>query len=292
VYNECLWLVLEPNKTRILTEEDMNVLKRTLTAFVLLPLVFLLIQFSSNIFFFVVIQMVVLLAINEFYNLQHKKRVYPKKWLGFLLSVLVGMTFLFKEFSLGLALVIGLLVFALGYIVSIKSLEELMAFPQELSLSFFGAFYLSFTLNHIVVLRQEYGPFYIYFLLAIIFTGDTFAFFAGKQWGKHHMVPLASPNKTWEGSAAGLVFGMLMGVCAGWVLFGENFLIWKVLLVAFLVQVMIQLADPFESMFKRAAGVKDSSHLLPGHGGFLDRTDSMVLAFPAFYYLLRFLGIN
>ncbi|MBD3413852.1 MAG: phosphatidate cytidylyltransferase [Candidatus Aminicenantes bacterium] len=270
----------------------MNIWKRTLTAFVLLPLVFLLIQFSSPLFFFVVIQVVVLLALNEFYNLSIKKRIYPKKGLGFLFSLIIGLTFLFKEFSLGLALMIGLLMFAVGYLLSTKSLEELMAFPTEISLSFFGALYLSFTLNHINLIRQEYGPFYLYFLFAIIFTGDTLAFLVGKKWGKHQIASLASPNKTWEGSAAGFVSGMIIAVIAAWVLFGTDFVIGKVLLMAIFIQVMIQLSDPLESMFKRAAGVKDSSHLLPGHGGFLDRTDSMVLAFPVFFYLMQFLGIS
>jgi len=270
----------------------MSVLKRTLTALVLLPLVFLLVQFSSKIFFFVVIQIIVLLSLNEFYNLSQKKRVYPQKALGIIFSLLIAMTFLLREFTLSLALLAGLILLTIGYLLSIKTLEELMAFPAEMSLTFFGAFYLSFTLNHVNLIREEYGPFYIYFLLAIIFTGDTFAFFIGKKWGKHKMASLASPKKTWEGSAAGLIFGTIMGLVAAWVLFGSDFLLWKIIIISILIQVIIQLSDPLESMFKRAAGVKDSSNILPGHGGMLDRTDSLVLAIPFFYYILKYLGMN
>jgi phosphatidate cytidylyltransferase len=270
----------------------MNLLKRTLTALVLLPFVFLLVQFSSKIFFFIVIQIIVILALNEFYNLSQKKRVYPNKVLGIIFSLLIGMTFLLSDFNLGLALLIGLLIVTVGYLVSVNTLEELMAFPAELSLTFFGAFYLSFTLNHVNLLREDYGPFYVYFLLTVIIGGDTFAFFIGEKWGKHKMVYLASPNKTWEGSIGGLVLGTIMGPLVAWVLFGREFLLWKIIIISVLIQVIIQLSDPLESMFKRAAGVKDSSNILPGHGGVLDRTDSLVLAIPFFYYILKYLGIN
>jgi phosphatidate cytidylyltransferase len=257
-----------------------------------IPLLFLLIQYSSKVFFFIVIQIIVLLSLYEFYNLSRKKRIYPKRALGMILALLIGGTFLLDEFSLGLALLAGLFILTVVYLISIKRLEELMAFPAEAALTFFGAFYLSFTMNHIVLLRQDFGPFSIYFLLTIVFAGDTGAFLIGKKWGKHKMVSLASPHKTWEGSVAGIVFGIVFGVAAGFVLFGKDFLIWKVVLVAFMIQVVVQLSDPLESLFKRAAGVKDSSHILPGHGGMLDRTDSLVLAIPFFYYVLKYLGMS
>jgi len=270
----------------------MNVWKRTLTALVLLPLVFLLVQFSSEILFFVVIQVIMILSLIEFYNLFQKKRVYPNKVLGIFFALLIGGAFLFEEFTLGMAVFIGLLVFTGGYLVSTRSIEELMAFPTELSLTFFGALYLGFTLNHITLLRQEYGAFYIYFLLTVVFTGDTGAFFIGKKWGKHKMFSLASPNKTWEGGLSGIVFGIIMGIVAGLVLFGNKFPLWKIILMALMIQVVSQLSDPLESLFKRASGVKDSSKILPGHGGLLDRLDSLVLSIPFFYYVLKYFGMS
>jgi phosphatidate cytidylyltransferase len=270
----------------------MNLFKRTLTALVLLPLVFLLIQFSSDIFFFTVIQVIVILSFVEFCNLMHKKMIFPNKAMGIIFVLLIGSSFLFDAFTIGMALLVGLFIFAIGYLVSIKTIEELMAFPAEFSLTFLGSVYLSFTFNHIFLLRQEYGPFSIYFLLAVIFTGDTGAFLIGKKWGKHKMVYLASPHKTWEGGVAGIVFAVIMGIAAGFILFGSEILLWKIILISLMIQVVAQLSDPLESLFKRAAGVKDSSNILPGHGGVLDRIDSLILAIPFFYYVLKYLGMN
>jgi len=272
--------------------EEMNLFKRTLTALVLLPLVFLLIQFSSDIFFFTVIQVIVILSFVEFCNLLHKKMIFPNKAMGIIFVLLIGSSFLFDAFTIGMALLVGLFIFAIGYLVSIKTIEELMAFPAEFSLTFLGAVYLSFTFNHIFLLRQEYGPFSIYFLLAVIFTGDTGAFLIGKKWGKHKMVSLASPHKTWEGGVAGVVFAVVMGIAAGFILFGSEILLWKIILISLMIQVVAQLSDPLESLFKRAAGVKDSSNILPGHGGVLDRIDSLILAIPFFYYVLKYLGMS
>jgi phosphatidate cytidylyltransferase len=137
-------------------------------------------------------------------------------------------------------------------------------------------------------IRSVYGAHYLYFLFAVIFLGDTGAFFIGKPFGKHKMTPVASPNKSWEGSAGGIMFACLGAWAAREILF-PGLPLGKALLVAVLVHAAAQASDPMESLFKRAVGVKDSSNLLPGHGGFFDRIDSLILAAPLFYYLVRIL---
>jgi phosphatidate cytidylyltransferase len=142
-------------------------------------------------------------------------------------------------------------------------------------------------MNYFYLLRLEKGPFYIYFLFAVIFLGDTGAYLFGKLLGRHKMTPMASPNKTWEGSVGGLVFACLGAMAAQQVLLREIGIL-EAALSGFFVHAVAQLSDPLESLFKRAAGVKDSSNFLPGHGGFLDRIDSLILATPFFYYIIRF----
>jgi phosphatidate cytidylyltransferase len=137
-------------------------------------------------------------------------------------------------------------------------------------------------------IRDEHGPAYLYFLLAVIFLGDTGAFFIGKWIGRHPMTPIASPHKTWEGAAGGLLFAGL-GAWAAQSVFLPAIDPGNAVIAGLAVSVVAQISDPLESLFKRAAGVKDSSKALPGHGGFLDRLDSLLFAVPFFYFFVRYL---
>ena len=121
----------------------------------------------------------------------------------------------------------------------------------------------------------------------LILLGDTGAYLVGVLLGRHKMAPLASPNKTWEGCAGGILFGVL-GAWAAKVLLLNDLNLALALGTGAAVHAVAQLSDPLESLFKRAVGVKDSSNILPGHGGFLDRFDSFILAGPFFYYFIRY----
>jgi phosphatidate cytidylyltransferase len=269
----------------------MSIRRRLPTALILLALVFVSIQFSSDAVFFLVIQIVVLASLLEFYNLTSRRKHEPQKVLGFVLALVIAASFYFKSFPIEIALFVSLLLMGVYFVLAMNTLEKLVTFPSSIALTFFGAIYVSFTLNHFYYLRIENGPFWIYFLLAVIFIGDSGAYTVGKLIGRHKMAPLASPRKTWEGSFGGLVFACLGGVVAQQVLLPET-LWWKAAVFALIVHVVAQLSDPLESLFKRAAGVKDSSNMLPGHGGFLDRIDSLILAAPFFYYLVKFVGMS
>jgi phosphatidate cytidylyltransferase len=122
----------------------------------------------------------------------------------------------------------------------------------------------------------------------VIFLGDTGAYLIGKAFGRHKMAPIASPNKTWEGCAGGLLFALIASLAARF-LFFPAVPILRAAFTGIVVHAAAQVSDPLESLFKRAVGVKDSSNLLPGHGGFLDRIDSFLLAAPLFYYLVQYL---
>jgi phosphatidate cytidylyltransferase len=266
----------------------MYVNKRLPTAIVLLSLLFLLVQYGSLVFIFVVLQAVILAALIEFYNLSRKNKLHPQRLLGVFLALVIGLPFFFRtDFPLDVALCACLLITGVYYVLSFKRLEQLRYFSQSIALTFFGALYLSFTLNYLYLIKLERGAFYIYFLCSVIFLGDSGAYFLGKLWGKHKMTPLASPNKTWEGSLGGIIFAVV-GAWAARELLLQDVELWRALACGALVHAVAQVSDPLESLFKRAVGVKDSSNVLPGHGGFLDRIDSFILAAPFFYYLIRY----
>ena len=130
-------------------------------------------------------------------------------------------------------------------------------------------------------------------LLAIficIWVNDTGAYLVGSRWGKRRLAPNISPKKSVEGSIGGLLLVLLSAVVLRLLLFPE--LSWlSILLIAAVVAIFATIGDLFESSLKRQAGVKDSGKLIPGHGGILDRIDSLLLAVPAVYLLLAFLDL-
>jgi len=122
-------------------------------------------------------------------------------------------------------------------------------------------------------------------LLLLIWITDTFAYFVGMKWGKHRNICKVSPNKSLEGFIAGIIFAFAFG----FLFYKIGFIAWKpAFLAAVSSGVIGQFGDLFESLLKRDFGVKDSSQLLPGHGGLLDRFDSLMFAAPVYYFLLLF----
>jgi phosphatidate cytidylyltransferase len=271
--------------------KHMSLRKRTSTAAVLLVIIFVCIQYSSDLVYFIVVQALILAALWEFYNLASRRKHAPQRFLGFALALIIAFSFYFEAFPLDLALFAALFLCGVYYVLSINKVEKLLSFPPSIALTFFGAVIVSYTLNYFIYLREEYSSLWIYFLLSFIFIGDTGAYLVGKAFGRHKLAPMASPHKTWEGSVGGIVFACLGGAAAQQIFLPEAVL-WKAVVFAFVVHAVAQLSDPLESLFKRAAGVKDSSNILPGHGGFFDRIDSLMLAAPFYYYMLKYIGMR
>jgi len=130
----------------------------------------------------------------------------------------------------------------------------------------------------VAVTMQRLDPWLLFLLYSIVWLGDTAAFYCGSAWGRHKMAPVVSPNKSWEGAAAGFLIGIVATVLWSWWRLGE--VRWPLLVVAALTAIAAQLGDLFESLLKRGVNVKDSGHLIPGHGGFFDRMDAMLFAGP------------
>jgi len=133
---------------------------------------------------------------------------------------------------------------------------------------------------------QPQGPRVLLFLLVLLWVGDTLAYFTGRAVGRHKLAPEVSPGKTWEGAAANLAGSVLVGlVAARWIAVPRLHL----LVLAVLANLAGQLGDLTESAYKRSAGAKDSGTLLPGHGGMLDRLDSLIFAAPVVWYYFHML---
>ena len=155
-------------------------------------------------------------------------------------------------------------------------------------LGLLGLALLGFTWVAIVtIMNHESGQWLLLLAIVIIALADVGGFFAGKYFGKHKLAPIISPGKTWEGFVGGLVLQAVLVGSLVWFLSDEMSLLSLSLLV-FPVGLYSVLGDLFESMIKRHSGVKDSGHLLPGHGGVLDRIDGIMAALPMFGLILPF----
>ena len=164
--------------------------------------------------------------------------------------------------------------------------------------SLFGNDFLGYSLGALVIVATwaglvsifERGPLTLLAVMATVWMADIGAYFSGRKWGAHKLAPAISPGKTWEGAVGGTVAALIWGYAAGtavglWSgLAPATFLVVLTALVAF-VALSIE-GDLFESLLKRQAGVKDSSQILPGHGGILDRIDSLTSTLPVLALVL------
>lgn len=137
---------------------------------------------------------------------------------------------------------------------------------------------------------QADDPWLIFLLSAIVFLGDTAAYYIGSKIGRHRLAPTVSPKKSWEGAIASVVMALLATTVWSWWRLGA--VGWEALVVALLTSVAAQVGDLVESLLKRGAHIKDSGALLPGHGGMLDRLDAMLFAAPIFYGAVHLLGVD
>lgn len=170
----------------------------------------------------------------------------------------------------------------------------------DVALTVFGPIYTGYLMSSVVMIRTLQAPggmdsfqsfLLIFGVIASIWMSDAAAYFVGSKFGKHKMVPKISPNKTWEGFAGGLVgsvFVWLLMVLVG--VPGVN--IWLALVGGLCVGIVSVIGDLFESRLKRAAGVKDSGNFIPGHGGMLDRSDSILFGCMTAYLILKLGGFS
>ena len=153
------------------------------------------------------------------------------------------------------------------------------------------AFGLPYFVLPIVSLSEVQGrdPWLLLLMLAAVWAGDSAAFYIGTKWGRHKLAPVVSPNKSWEGAVAGMAAALLVAV--GWSIWRTGSIDFALVALTGAAAMAAQIGDLVESMFKRAAGVKDSGNLLPGHGGVLDRIDALMFAAPVWHFGLHFSGL-
>ena len=254
---------------------------RIFTALILIPLFVALVVYSSPIVFCVVTAALVVLCAYEWSLLMGVVRFpYTLIYPAIILFALVSSLWLKIPEALAVAFVWWL--FALLLVCSYPKISETWGKGVTVR-GFMGFFVLVpcwLSLNFIR--NAGHGIAILLFLFVLIWGADTGAYFAGRKWGKNKLAPSVSPGKSLEGVLGALVTTVVISIAAlMWLrpAYGEW---WKFILLCLVTVLFSVLGDLFESMLKRKVGVKDSGKLLPGHGGILDRIDSLTAAAPIF----------
>ena len=256
-------------------------MKRLLTAAVLIPFILYVVYFGHPWLLFGVTAVVALICYSEYSGLAAGYGVTKPGPVGYAAGLLV-MAMNPQDGYLILTLVA---IIALSLVLRLDDLHQ--ALPHAAFL-LFGIVYIFGAWKFAILLRAA-SPHWLAFALALNWVGDSFAYYIGKSFGRHRLASHISPNKTWEGSLASIAGSVLFGI------FYLNRTLSVPMLEAAALTVAANIAgqagDLAESALKRGAGVKDSSNLLPGHGGLLDRVDSTLFALPVVYLKLYFASL-
>ena len=253
---------------------------RLLTGILAIPIATGIVFYGSPSLFLVFVTAIILTGVYEYFTIIDRIGINGFPITGMLLSFLLLLSFYFDgSFMREWGLIASVTLFGSWFLQG----GNVKIAIDQISFTILGILYIGGLGGYFLLIRNfEDGNLLILFLFLIIWLSDVMSYYWGKNFGKKYLAPLVSPNKTVEGSLAGLAGSLAAGVIAGsWFL--DHIMMVHCLLVAFICGTIGQFGDLAESLLKRQANIKDSGNILPGHGGMLDRIDSLLFAGPAFY---------
>jgi phosphatidate cytidylyltransferase len=265
-------------------------MSRIITALIALPVIIasILISWLAPLFVLLALSAMVL-GLYEFWLLARRREIKPDVVAGYIGAAALFTVFYFNEPG---QLPDLLLLVLPGFIIGVLAAAMLRGAPFDKMMASAGATvlgvsYVALLGGHLVAVRtgfpQTLSAHLLSFFFLVIMGSDTGAYYSGRAFGKHKLAPGISPGKTWEGAIGGMLVSLLMSVLAHYWFFPELPLKWGLPLAA-LMNVLGVLGDLTESALKRGAGAKDAAQILPGHGGLLDRLDSLLFNAPVIYY--------
>jgi phosphatidate cytidylyltransferase len=280
--------------------------QRIATAAVLIPIVIALGWWGPPLLLAAVAALVAILALFEFFDIGDKVGLRAfKKWAYFCTALIF-----YSQYSIGLgethsfsggvsvvrnaaggvlSLDAALLIFIFGCVaLGLATRRPLLEVLPAVAVSSAGVLFVALPFSYIIRVNEilGVGKQLVLFTLVLVWAGDMFAYFVGKSVGRVKMAPALSPKKTWEGAIANVIASIIVAIAfARWMRVDTLTLI----AIASAANIAGQAGDLIESAYKRGASVKDSGALLPGHGGMLDRIDSLILAAPVVWILYQWL---
>lgn len=250
--------------------------KRLITGFIgILLLVFIILKGGTYLEISVLI--LSFIGLSEFYSAMTKLSLNPISYIGYIatfglyLSNIIPIIII--ESFIALFVISLLIILMMGKNISIS----------DISVTLLGVLYIPFLLSHILLLD---GSLYIWLIFIISFGTDTFAYIFGNIFGKHKLSPTISPNKTIEGSLGGILGSLACSLIYAFAMNVNSKL--QIVILSILVSIISQIGDLVASKIKRMANIKDYGSIFPGHGGVLDRFDSIILSAPVIYYFTQY----
>lgn len=265
-------------------------LKRVIVSIVAIPLILLASYFGSYYFLLFVLTISVL-PFYEFCDFSKRKGAYANLWLGIVLILFL----LINQHNHYVDFLTFVLIATLLLLIT-ELFRNKESAILNLGITFLGIFYIGIFSASLLALREFYpnvgglyvrGGYLVISILAGIWIGDSAAYYGGTAFGKHKLFPRVSPKKSWEGVIFGFCFSVAAMILAKIIIL--DFLSWQtVMILGIIIGTIGQIGDLVESLFKRDAGVKDSSAFIPGHGGMFDRFDSLLFTAPVVWIYLRY----
>lgn len=267
-----------------------NLSTRVIVALFAIPLIIIL-SIAGKVPFLIFVFFIGLVSFFEFSNILKRRRFFPNQLIGGLsvFAVILNSYIKFIEFEF-------LFLIIVAFLLLIELFRNKDSAIGNIGASLIGIFYIGFFSSSLVKIREFYsetlfnydqGGYLIISILASIWICDSAAYFIGSAFGNHKIFPRISPNKSWEGTIAGFIFSVITMIVAKFLLF-DLVSIGNAVVVGMIIGVFGQAGDFVESMIKRDANVKDSSSLIPGHGGIFDRFDSLIFSAPLIYIYLYY----
>ena len=265
-------------------------LQRWLTGVIAIPILIYLIGFGHRWIFYSLLYLVSLVGLYEFYRLAAPGLSAFIRFSGYLLTLLLFIV-IYKGQLLLTLIIISLLslVPMVSFLFAGNSTDQQNT--SDIGKAIMGPIYVGLPLAMLIpidrfhLIHYPVRGIWIFFLLAVTFASDTGAFYCGRLFGKHKLYETMSPQKTWEGAIGGLLCSIIIALLFLYIFrpYPINLYISAFVLV---LSAIGQIGDLAESMLKRNHGVKDSGRILPGHGGILDRIDSLLFSIPVLFLFL------
>ena len=272
-----------------------NSSKRLLTALVAVPAMYIVIYLGGWLYLLFILGLI-LIGQAEYRQILNERNI-PVGFSGSIFSALTAIAAYYGYVPMNLAFIASILIIM---IFSLRRHERFDAL-RKMGGTVFGVVYMGLFLSHAVLLRNLWsnddiydyaynyqdlndpGFFFVVFAIACVFIHDTAAYYTGKNFGKHKLAPDISPGKTIEGTIGGFVGCVVTALVVNF-LFGDPLSSDWTVGLAIVITIAAVFGDLVESAIKRGAGIKDSGDFVPGHGGILDRFDSLIFVFPVIYY--------